>query len=575
MKTKFVISAVAAATLLGGGGYGLYRLGMQHGSNMEGGASAAGPGSPGASGAAGMAGMPGMPGMGAAAGGAAPTGTLPQSTAEGEEATRRHMSSGIKAGDTDPVVGRKVLYYHDPMMPGQKFEKPGKSPFMDMMLVPMYDGGDGDQGKVTISPRIQQNLGIRTATVVEGVVAPQVSAVGNIAFNERDQVMVQARSTGFVERLYVRATLDRVRKGQVLAEIYVPEWVAAQEEFLSLKRLQGSEIAGLVDGARQRMRLVGMTDEQIRQVERSGKPQPRAAIISPISGVVVELAAREGMTVMAGAPLFRINGLSTVWANAEVPESQATFVRPGATVRARSPAVPGVSIEGRVQAILPDVDPGTRTIKARLELANPQARLVPGMFVSMEFMDERAKKGVLIPTEAVIYTGKRNVVIVAEENGKFRPAEVKVGVESGGKTQITDGLQPGQRVVISSQFLIDSEASLRGIEARLNDSQPQPGGSAAAVAAGPENAPRHEGEAKIEAIGPDTFTLSHGPIPSLKWGAMTMDFKQPPKSALPRNLQPGDRVTFEFYMAKEGPPQLTRVSPIPAAPQQQAQGEKK
>lgn len=539
MNKKLIISALAVAAALAAGVYGVYQMGMRQGMGMAG---------------------PATQSQGAAP---AATGTLPQSIAEGEEASRRHMTSGIKAGDTDPVTGRKVLYYHDPMTPATKFDKPGKSPFMDMMLVPVFDGGESDQGKVTVSARVQQNLGVRTAAVTEGTLAPQVSAVGSISFNERDQVMVQARATGFVERLHVRATLDRVSKGQVLAEIYVPEWVAAQEEFLSLKRLQSDDVAGLVDGGRQRMRLVGMNDDQIRAVERSGKTQPRTSIVSPIGGVVVELAAREGMTVMAGAPLFRINGLSTVWANAEVPESQAALVRPGAMVHAQSPAVPGVPFDGRVQAILPDVNPATRTLKARMELANPGAKLVPGMFVSMQFMDMRAQKAILIPTEAVIQTGKRTVVMVAEDNGRFRPVEVQAGIESGGQTEIKSGLQAGQRVVVSSQFLIDSEASLKGVEARLNE---VPGQAAPAAL-------KYEGEAKIDAIGVDTLTLSHGPIPALKWGPMTMDFKQPPKSALPPNLQPGDRITFEFSMGKEGPPQLTRVSPAPAA--SQAQGTSK
>lgn len=538
MNKKLIISAVAVAAVLVAGGYGVYQMGMRQGMEM------AGPGA-----------APATQTQGAAP---AATAALPQSIAEGEEATRRHMTSGIKAGDMDPVTGRKVLYYHDPMTPATKFDKPGKSPFMDMMLVPVFDGGEGDQGKVTVSARTQQNLGVRTAIATEGTLAPQVSAVGSISFNERDQVMVQARATGFVERLHVRATLDRVAKGQVLAEIYVPEWVAAQEEFLSLKRMQGADVAGLVDGARQRMRLVGMNEDQIRAVERSGKTQPRTTIVSPIGGVVVELSVREGMTVMAGAPLFRINGLSTVWANAEVPESQAALVRPGAMVRAQSPAVPGVPFDGRVQAILPDVNAATRTLKARMELANPGARLVPGMFVSMQFMDMRAQRAILIPAEAVIQTGKRTVVIVAEADGKFRPVEVQAGTESGGQTEIKSGLQAGQRVVVSSQFLIDSEASLKGVEARLNEVPNQ---------ASAQAAPRYEGEAKIEAIGADTLTLAHGPIPALKWGPMTMDFKQPPKSALPAKLQPGDRITFEFSMGKEGPPQLTRVSPAPAVSQ--------
>jgi Cu(I)/Ag(I) efflux system membrane fusion protein len=368
------------------------------------------------------------------------------------------------------------------MVPGQKFDKPGKSPFMDMMLWPVYADADSDPGQVTVSPRIQQNLGVRTAAVTEGMLSPQVAAVGSIAFNERDQAIVQARATGYVERLHVRATLDRVAKGQPLVDLYVPEWIAAQEEFLSVRRMQGSELAVLVDGARQRMRQVGMSDEQIRLVESSGRTQPRITLTAPIGGVIVELMAREGMTVMSGATLFRINGLATVWAHAEVPESQAALLRPGARVQAKSPAAPGETFDGKVQAILPEVNAATRTLKARMELANRHGRLVPGMFVQMQFMDMRAEKTLLVPTEAVIQTGKRTLVMLAEENGRFRPAEVEAGIESGGQTEIKRGLQAGQRVVVSSQFLIDSEASLRGVEARLNA---EPQGTAASAAAAP------------------------------------------------------------------------------------------
>ncbi|WP_332778344.1 efflux RND transporter periplasmic adaptor subunit [Polaromonas sp.] len=534
MNKKFLIAALIAAGLLVAAGYGLYSLGMKRGSTM---AATSAPANTGSQSVAPSAG--------------------PQSTAEGEEATRRHISAGLKAGDTDPVSGRKILYYHDPMVPGNKFDKPAKSPFMDMMLVPVYGGGDADQGQVTVSPRIQQNLGVRTAAVTEGMLSPQLAAVGSIAFNERDQAIVQARATGYVERLHVRATLDRVAKGQPLVDLYVPDWVAAQEEFLSLRSMQGKDLAPLVDGARQRMRQAGMSDAQIAHVEASGRAQARVTVTAPLGGVVVELLAREGMTVTAGTTLFRINGLSTVWANAEVPESQSALLRPGAKVQARSPALPGTTFDGKVQAILPEVNPATRTLKARLELANPGARLVPGMFVQMQFMDMRAEKALLVPTEAVIQTGKRTVVMLAEDNGRFRPVEVEAGIESGGQTEIKRGLQAGQRVVVSSQFLIDSEASLRGVEARLNEA-PKP--------AAANTAARHEGEAKVEAIAKDAITLSHGAIPSLKWGPMTMDFKLPPAGALPRKLEAGDRVTFEFYMDADGLPQLTRVSPMAFAP---------
>ena len=533
MKLKTFLIGVAVAGLAGAAGYGLYAMGMQRGMGMAAPATADG-------------GAPAVPG----------TQGLPQSIAEGEEATRRHIKSGLQAGDVDPATGKKILYYHDPMVPGNKFDKPAKSPFMDMMLVPVYADGDSDGSKVTVSPRIQQNLGVRTAEVVEGMLSPQVAAVGSIAWNERDQVVVQARATGYVERLQVRATLDRVAQGQALAELYVPEWIAAQEEFLSVQRMQGRELDALVDGARQRMRQAGMSPEQIALVERTGQTQPRITLMAPIGGVVTEVMAREGMTVMAGATLFRINGTGTVWANAEVPESQAALLRPGAKVRASSPAVPGATFAGRVQAILPEINPTTRTLKARLEIANSQGRLVPGMFVQMQFMDTRAGKALLIPTEAVIQTGRRTVVMLAEDNGRFRPAEVEIGIETGGQTEVKRGLQAGQRVVVSSQFLIDSEAILKGVEARLN------------VEARPDaasTAPRHLGQARVESVGRDALTLSHGPIPSLKWGPMTMDFKVPPHG-LPRGLAAGDKVSFEFYMDAQSLPQLSAVTVLAPQP---------
>ena len=483
MKRTSMLVGVLGATALVAAGYGLYAVGMQRGMAMAGaGAMAPSMSAPAASSAtASGAGAPAPPAAAPAAEAA------PMSIAQGEDATRRHITAGIKAGDVDPANNKKVLYYHDPMVPGNKFDKPAKSPFMDMMLVPVYadgnGGGDNDKAgsKVTVSPRTQQNLGVRTAEVTQSLLSPQLAAVGNIAFNERDQVVVQARATGFVERLQVRATLDRVAKGQPLAELYVPEWIAAQEEFLSVRRMQGTDLASLVDGARQRMRQVGMNEAQMAWVESSGKTQPRITLVAPIAGVVTEQLAREGMTVTAGTTLFRITGLSTVWAQAEVPESQAALLRPGARVQARSPAVPGVVFEGKLQALLPQVDAATRTLKARLQLANPGERLVPGMFVQMQFVDTGSNtsndtrgappinKALLVPTEAVIQTGQRAVVMLAEEGGRFRPVEVETGIESGGQTEIKRGLKAGERVVVSSQFLIDSEASLKGVEARLNE----------------------------------------------------------------------------------------------------------
>ncbi len=458
-----VVLTIVFLLLLGMGGYGLYALGKKHAVNSTE-LPAASSGAPRAT--------------------QAPAAAGPQSIAQDEEGTRRHISAGLKAGDTDPANGRKILYYQDPMMPGSKFDKPGKSPFMDMMLVPVYADADADAGQVTVSARIQQNLGLRTAVVTQGTLSPQLAAVGSIAFNERDQVIVQARATAYVERLHVRATLDPVAKGQALVDLYVPDWVAAQEEFLALQRMQGPGLDSLVEGAGQRMRQAGMSDAQIQALQTSGQTRARITLTAPIGGVVTELLAREGMTVMPGATLFRINGLSKVWANAEVPESQAALLHPGARVQARSAAAPNTTFGGKVQAILPDVNPATRTLKARVELSNPGSRLVPGMFVQMQFMDQRIDNMLLIPTEAVIQTGKRSVVMLAEDGGKFRPVEVQTGIESAGQTEIKRGLQAGQRVVVSSQFLIDSEASLKGVEARLGDASspiPAPAVSAAST----------------------------------------------------------------------------------------------
>ncbi|WP_418316934.1 efflux RND transporter periplasmic adaptor subunit [Piscinibacter sakaiensis] len=554
MNGKHMIVGIAAAAAIGAAGYGLYAVGMQRGMDMGQ-----------------LASTP----PAADAGSPAPAGLepLPQGIAQGEDATRRHIRSGIKAGDIDPANGHRVLYYHDPMVPGNRFDQPAKSPFMDMMLVPVYAGANGDDGsQVSVSPRTQQNLGVRTAEVVEAVLAPQIHAVGSIAFNERDQAVVQARTTGFVEKLHVRATLDPVKSGQPLAELYVPAWVAAQEEFLSLRRMQGSDLAPLVDAARQRMRQAGMSETQIESVERSGATQPRTVVTAPIGGVVTELMVREGMTVMAGTTLFRINGLGTVWAHAEVPESQAALLRPGARVVATTPALPGESFSGKVQALLPEVSAATRTLKARLELANRGGRLVPGMFVQMVFSEPRAGKALVVPTEAVIQTGRRSVVLLAEADGRFRPVDVTTGIEVDGRTEIRSGLSAGQRVVVSSQFLIDSEATLRGVEARLNqppDAAPSAPSTSAAAAAPPAE-PRHSAEARVERIGRDDVALKHGPIASLQMGAMTMDFLLP-KDGAPMGLKVGDRVGFEFFLGNDGP-QLTRLTVLPPAPQQATGG---
>ena len=456
--------------------------------------------------------------------------------------------------------GRKVLYWHDPMVPAQKFDKPGKSPFMDMQLVPVYGDDSADDGKVNISPRVVQNLGVRTTTVIKGALAQKVEAVGSVAYNERNVAVVQARVTGYIEKLYARAPLEPVRKGQPLVEILAPEWVAAQEEYLALKHMQTSDLGELQSAARQRLMLVGMTEDQIRSIERSGKVQAQVTLRAPISGVIAELGARDGMTVMPGATLFRINDLSSVWVNAEVPEAQAAAVKPGNAVEARTPAYPGTVFSGRVNAILPEVNPTTRTLKVRIELANAEGRLSPGMFATIAFATADKKDMLMVPTEAVIQTGKRSVVMVAESDGKFKPVDVEIGMETNGQTEIRKGLDVGQKVVVSGQFLIDSEASLKATTTRMDDMP-----AAGDKAMGTGSSENHRAEGKLEHIGKDAVTISHGPVPSLGWGPMTMDF-QVPTQGLPKNVAVGNRVTFEFQAAQKGGFELKAITPIAPVP---------
>ncbi len=442
---------------------------------------------------------------------------------------------------------KKPLYYYDPMYPQTRFDKPGKSPFMDMMLVPVFADGGADSGSVNISSRVVQNLGIRVAEVTSGKVDKKVEAVGTVAFDERAVVLVQAKVAGFIEKLFVRAPLDPVVKGQPLAEILAPEWVAAQEEFLALQRSPQANEA-LRQAARQRLLLLGMSESTIAAVAVDGKARPRITLLAPASGVIGELAVREGMSVAPGAMLFRINGLSTVWINADVPETQTAWIKPGGVTTATVPAWPGETFKARVTALLPDINMATRTLKVRVEVANPAGKLKPGMYATVSFATSKGGEVLMVPSEAVIATGTRSVVIVADtaQDGKqqFMPVDVETGAEAAGMTEIRKGLARGMKVVLSGQFLIDSEASLKATGNRMSGT----------------SAKTHQGEGRVEKISKDTLTVSHGPIPSLQMDAMTMEFKAPAGAIAP-GVKEGGMVTFELTLNSKGEFEMSKVEP--------------
>jgi len=358
---------------------------------------------------------------------------------------------------------RKVLYWHDPMVPGQRFDQPGKSPFMDMQLVPVYADKSIDSG-VKVSPTVQQNLGIRTATAKKAEVSSSFDTVGAVQFDERLNVAVQARVAGYVEGLMVRAPMERVRQGQTLATVFAPDWLGPQNEWLALKRAGVS--ADLVNAARERLRAMSIPDALVRQSEAAGTAQARFTLSAPASGVVAELGVREGMAVAPGMTLFRIAGLEKVWAVAEVPEAQAVRLTRGRKVKALLQADASQTFDGELKEILPQVNASTRTLQARFEVDNQAGRLTPGMLLRLQVVGPSASR-LLVPSEAVIRTGRRAVVLVRRENGSFESREVALGQELGDDIEITQGLTEGEQVVASGQFLIDSEARLRSVTGNM------------------------------------------------------------------------------------------------------------
>lgn len=470
-------------------------------------------------------------------------------------AGRQMPSTGMAtAAETTASSKGKVLYWHDPMVPGQRFDKPGKSPFMDMQLVPVYAQDAGDTNGVTVSAAVQQNLGIRLATVHRAELPSTFDAVGAVQFDERLGVVVQTRVAGYIEHLAVRAPMEQVRKGQALATVFAPEWLGPQNELLALQRANMSP--DLIAAARDRMRALSIPAELVRRSEEAGTAQARFTLTAPASGVVAELGIREGAAVTPGMTLFRIAGLEKVWAVAEVPEAQALRLSRGHKVTATLQADASQTFSGQLQEILPEVNAATRTLKARFEVDNLAGKLTPGMLLSLQVAGPKTSSLVL-PSEAVIRTGKRVVVMVRKDNGTFEPRAVSIGRDVGDETEILQGLSEGEQVVASGQFLIDSEASLRSVL-----------GSMAAPASAPASASIatpgiHVGEGKVESVTADAITISHGPVATLQWPSMTMGFGKPDPHAF-ADIQPGDRVRFEF---KEGGPSgyaLVKVQPMPA-----------
>ncbi|KGQ17881.1 Cobalt/zinc/cadmium efflux RND transporter, membrane fusion protein, CzcB family [Lysobacter dokdonensis DS-58] len=379
----------------------------------------------------------------------------------------RSQGRGPAAGTATSQSGeRKVLYWYDPMVPDQHFDKPGKSPFMDMQMVPKY-ADEAVAGGISIAPNVRQNLGIRTTVVKRSQLDADLRVPGTIGWDLRQERVVSARVDTIVERLHIRAPFEPVRAGQPLASIIAPSWNTAIAEAQALGGSHSTTGRELQSAAHARLRALGVP------AGSGAGPRGQLTLTSPVTGVVSEIGVREGQSAPAGTLLFRINGTRTVWLEAAIPQAGLADVAAGTPVEAAVDAFPGQTFRGRVEVMLPQIDTSSRTQRARIVLGNPNGALAPGMFAQVALRPTAGVEHPVLPTEALIGAGTQARVIVLGADDSFHPVAVQTGRSSNGMTEILAGLQGGERVVVSGQFLIDSEANLSGALERLNADKAQ------------------------------------------------------------------------------------------------------
>ncbi len=369
---------------------------------------------------------------------------------------------------------KKILYWRAPMDPTYISDKPGKSP-MGMDLIPVYEGEEPTSGgsTITIDPNVVQNIGVRTAPVEVKKLHREIRTVGHVDYDEETMYRINTKFSGWIEKLYVDETGQRVYKGQPMLDIYSPELVATQEEYLlayknaqKLRNSQFAEVAqsgdDLLQAVRQRLLLWDISEAQIRELETTGQVRKTMTLYAPHDCIVIHKNAEEGMYAKAGMDLFRVADLTKVWVYAHLFEYEIPWVHVGDEVEMESPYIPGIVYKGRVKYIYPYLDKKTRDVKVRLEVPNPDLRLKPQMYVNVRFLDEMKQPTPVVPSEAVIRTGRRNIVFIALGNGRFEPREIVLGAEGENEEfQVLAGLKGGEQIVTSAQFLLDSESRIQ------------------------------------------------------------------------------------------------------------------
>lgn len=434
----------------------------------------------------------------------------------------------------------EVLFYRNPMNPAITSPVPAKDN-MGMDYIPVYADETGQGATVNIDPAVVQNLGVRTEVVTRGRLSRRIDTVGYVGYNERNIGHVHMRADGWIERLVVKSVGERVKAGDLLFEIYAPTLANAQEEFLQSLRVGQS---GLISASRERLRALGIDTQQISKLESSRKALPRIQVYAQQDGVVAELNVREGMFVKPGTVVMSLADLSSVWLQADVFERQADWVKVGQVSEVRLDYRPGEVFKGKVDFVYPTLDQKTRALRVRLRFDNPDELFKPQMYANVLIFTDPRDNVLSVPLEALIRTGTANRIILAEGEGKFRAVEVVPGMETGDRVEIKEGLVDGARVVVSGQFLIDSEASIRATALRMQNKSPaeQPMTEAEPIT----------GAGTVTAIMADhrMLTLDHDPIEVLGWPAMSMDFNLTDKPEL-EGIKPGSRIHFTLVQDKD------------------------
>lgn len=442
-----------------------------------------------------------------------------------------------------------------------------------MDYIPVYEGEPDDESatanQIKISTEKIQKLGVRTEAATLRHLDKIVRAAGRIEPDERRTYTVSPKFEGYVERLHVNVTGQPVSKGQPLFEVYSPELVSAQREYAiavqgqeSLKAAESTtqdSMRQLAESSLARLRNWDISEEQVKSLAKSGETRRTLTFRSPVNGIITEKKAVQGMRFMPGDALYQVADLSSVWAVADVFEQDIGLVKSGAKARVKINAYPDKTFEGTISYVYPTLKAETRTIPVRIDLPNPNHLLKPGMFAQLELPTAAKGAVVTVPNSAVIDSGTRQIVLVQAKEGRFEPREVKLGARSDDRVEVVEGVRDGEQVVVAANFLIDAESNLKAAVGGFGHSShggAAPSDKPAAAKVG------NKAEGKVEEVDAKagTVSITHGPVASLKWPGMTMEFK-PANAAIMQQLKPGAAIDFEFVERGQGEWVITSVQP--------------